>query len=241
MKENRDSSETYQGSRLIETARPGKGFFIKSRMRYYSEKDNKVHSRFSWEPVTVGDLWLDNRDGKFQMHFIAHRPDGSTLQFDQPVSRQLYTQFLGYKLDAYRADLIANVLRRNRTGLCVRKWPADKMLHLKVTERLLDELTVGSEKCGQSLNRYCNGLLSGKRPRAAFSKDELELLQGLKKSRADVQLQFNAMIAEFAHRSDEERLKAVISGKSYEWWREYLITALEFFDRMRDRVLNATD
>jgi hypothetical protein len=29
---------------------------------------------------------------------------------------------------------------------------------------------------------------------------------------------------------------AVISGKSYEWWREYLITALEFLDNIKDKV-----
>jgi len=31
-------------------------------------------------------------------------------------------------------------------------------------------------------------------------------------------------------------MKAVISGKSYEWWREYLITALEFLDNIKDKV-----
>ena len=51
----------------------------------------------------------------------------------------------------------------------------------------------------------------------------------------------NAMIAEFAGLSDAERFRAVINGKSYDWWREHLITALEFFDQMRDRVSNAGD
>ena len=62
--------------------------------------------------------------------------------------------------------------------------------------------------------------------------------RNLKKSRGDVLLQLNAMVAEFAHKPDEERFRAVIHGKSFEWWRKHLITALEFFDRMRDRTLN---
>jgi len=49
---------------------------------------------------------------------------------------------------------------------------------------------------------------------------------------------FNAMIEEVAHLSAEQRMKLVINGRSYDWWREHLITALEFFDRMRDNVLN---
>ena len=109
------------------------------------------------------------------------------------------------------------------------------------TQSLLDELRAGAKKCGQSLSQYCISLLSGKHPRAAFSEEELELLRNLKKERADVLLMFNAMIAEFASLSDAERFRMVINGKSYDWWREHLITALEFFDQMRDRVSNAGD
>ncbi len=96
------------------------------------------------------------------------------------------------------------------------------MLHLKVTKRLLDELRGNAEKCGQNLSQYCTTILSGKHPRAAFSM-------------------FNAMIEEVAHLSAEQRMKLVINGRSYDWWREHLITALEFFDRMRDKVLNMGD
>ena len=83
--------------------------------------------------------------------------------------------------------------------------------------------------------------VSGKHPRAAFSEEELELLRNLKKERADVLLMFNAMIAEFAGLSDAERFRVIINGKSYDWWREHLITALEFFDQMRDSVTSNAD
>lgn len=228
----------FQGSQLIEKARPEKGFFIKSKDRCFSQKDDKWHTKFSWEPVTVGDLWVDENGGKCQMHFVVYRNSGSIEQVDQPISRQSYTLFDSYKLDAHRVDLIDNVLRKNRTGLRIRKWTATEMLHLKVTKRLMDELLGNAEKCGQNLSQYCTTLLSGKHPRAAFTEEELDLLRNLKKSRGDVRLQFNAMVAEFAHKPDEERFRAVIHGKSYDWWREHLITALEFFDRMRDRSLN---
>ena len=105
------------------------------------------------------------------------------------------------------------------------------MLHLKVTKRLMDELLRNAEKCGQNLSQYCTTLLSGKHPRAAFTE-----LRNLKMSRGDVEFQFIAMVAEFKNKSPEERMKAVISGKSYEWWREYLITALEFLDNIKDKV-----
>ena len=228
----------FQGSQLIEKTRPEKGFFIKSKKRYLSPKDGREHSKFSWESVTVGDLWVDETDRKCQMHFVVYRSSGSIEQVDQPISRQSYTLFGSYKLDAHRVDLIDKVLRKNRTGLRIRKWTATEMLHLKVTKRLMDELLGNAEKCGQNLSQYCMTLLSGKHPRAAFTEEELDLLRNLKKSRGDVLLQFNAMVAEFAHKSDEERFRAVIHGKSFDWWREHLITALEFFDRMRDRTLN---
>ena len=226
----------FQGSQLIEKTRPEKGFFIKSKKRYLSPKDGREHSKFSWEPVTVGDLWVDETDRKCQMHFVVYRSSGSIEQVDQPISRQSYTLFGSYKLDAHRVDLIDKVLRKNRTGLHIRKWTATEMLHLKVTKRLMDELLGNAEKCGQNLSQYCTTLLSGKHPRAAFTEEELDLLRNLKKSRGDVEFQFIAMVAEFKNKSPEERMKAVISGKSYEWWREYLITALEFLDNIKDKV-----
>ena len=225
-----------QGSQLIEKTRPEKGFFIKSKKRYLSPKDGREHSKFSWEPVTVGDLWADETDRKCQMHFVVDRSSGSIEQVDQPISRQRYTLFGSYKLDAHRVDLIDKVLRENRTGLRIRKWTATEMLHLKMTKRLLEELRGNAEKCGQNLSQYCTTLLSGKHPRAAFTEEELDLLRNLKKSRGDVEFQFIAMVAEFKNKSPEERMKAVISGKSYEWWREYLITALEFLDNIKDKV-----
>ena len=226
----------FQGSQLIEKARPEKGFFIKSKKRYLSPKDGREHSKFSWESVTVGDLWVDETERKCQMHFVVYRNSGSIEQVDQPISRQSYTLFGSYKLDAHRVDLIDKVLRKNRTGLRIRKWTATEMLHLKVTKRLMDELLGNAEKCGQNLSQYCTTLLSGKHPRAAFTEEELDLLRNLKKSRGDVEFQFIAMVAEFKNKSPEERMKAVISGKSYEWWREYLITALEFLDNIKNKV-----
>ena len=233
---DRNEIVIFQGSQLIEKTRPEKGFFIKSKKRYLSPKDGREHSKFSWEPVTVGDLWVDETDRKCQMHFVVYRSSGSIEQVDQPISRQSYTLFGSYKLDAHRVDLIDKVLRKNRTGLRIRKWTATEMLHLKVTKRLMDELLGNAEKCGQNLSQYCTTLLSGKHPRTAFTEEELDLLRNLKKSRGDVEFQFIAMVAEFNNKSPEERMKAVISGKSYEWWREYLITALEFLDNIKDKV-----
>ena len=233
---DRNEIVIFQGSQLIEKTRPEKGFFIKSKKRYLSPKDGREHSKFSWEPVTVGDLWVDETDRKCQMHFVVYRSSGSIEQVDQPISRQSYTLFGSYKLDAHRVDLIDKVLRKNRTGLRIRKWTATEMLHLKVTKRLMDELLGNAEKCGQNLSQYCTTLLSGKHPRAEFTEEELDLLRNLKKSRGDVEFQFIAMVAEFKNKSPEERMKAVISGKSYEWWREYLITALEFLDNIKDKV-----
>ena len=235
---DRTATMIFQGSQLLEKARPGKGFFIKSRKRCFSPKDDKWHTKFSWEPVTVGDLWVDENCGKCQMHFRVRMADDTMFQVDQPIGRQQYNLFASYKLDAHRVDLIEKVLHRNQSGLCIRKWVATELLHMKVTKKLLDELRENAEKCGQNLSQYCTTLLSGKHPRAAFTDEELELLRSLKKSRSDVLLQFNAMVAEFAHKSDEERFRAVIHGKGYDWWREHLITTLEFFDRMRDRTLN---
>ena len=160
----------------------------------------------------VSDLWVDETDGKCQMHFRVRMTDTTRFQVDQPISRQRYNLFVGYKLDAHRVDLIEKVLHGNTSGLCIRKWIATELLHMKVTKRLLDELRTNAKKCGQSLSQYCISLLSGRHPRAAFSEEELELLRNLKKERADVLLMFNAMIAEFAGLPDAERFRVVING-----------------------------
>ena len=241
MFENKDTTTKFQGSLLVEETRPEKGFFIKSKKRCFSLRDDKWHSKFTWEPVVVSDLWVDETEGKCQMHFRVRMADDTRFQVDQPISRQRYNLFVSYKLDAHRVDLIEKVLHGNQSGLCIRKWIATELLHMKVTKRLLDELRANAKKCGQSLSQYCISLLSGKHPRVAFSEQELELLRNLKKERADVLLMFNAMIAEFAGLSDAERFRVVINGKSYDWWREHLITALEFFDQMRDRVISNAD
>ena len=241
MNDSNYRSKVFQGSLLVEETKPEKGFFIKSKERCFSQKDDKWHTKFSWEPVVVSDLWVDETDGKCQMHFRVQMADTTRFQVDQPISRQRYNLFVGYKLDAHRVDLIEKVLHGNKSGLCIRKWPADKMLHLKLTTKLYNTLASDSKKCGQSMSRHCTELMCGKHPRAAFSEEELELLRNLKKERADVQLMFNAMIAELAGLPDAERFRVFINGKSYDWWREHLITALEFFDQMRDRVISNAD
>ena len=77
MNENNCKLDLFQGSLLVEEARPEKGFFIKSKKRYFSLRDDKWHSKFSWEPVVVGDLWVDETDGKYQMHFRVRMADGT--------------------------------------------------------------------------------------------------------------------------------------------------------------------
>ena len=146
MFENNDTTTKFQGSLLVEETRPEKGFFIKSKKRCFSLRDDKWHSKFSWEPVFVGDLWADETDGKCQMHFRVRMADGTRFQVDQPISRQRYNLFVGYKLDAHRVDLIEKVLHGNKSGLCIRKWIATELLHMKVTKRLLDELRAGAKK-----------------------------------------------------------------------------------------------
>lgn len=237
MGKTNNTSEMIQGSQLIKKVRPEKGFFIKTRERYIS-KDGNEHSRFIWEPVTVGDMWVEKIGGKCHINFILHRSDGSVNQIDQPISQQRFNLYVGYKFDANRIDLIEKILQENRNGLCVKRYSATKLLHVKVTQMLWEELIGNAKKCGQNLSQYCLTLLRGKQPRAAFSEEELELLRSLKKTRSDVQLMFNGMVAEFAKIPEAERLRAVINARSFDWWREHLITALEFFDKMREKVLN---
>ena len=90
MLENNDTTTMFQGSLLVEEARPEKGIFIKSKKRCFSLRDDKWHSKFSWEPVVVGDLWVDETDGKCQMHFRVRMADTTRFQVDQPISRQRY-------------------------------------------------------------------------------------------------------------------------------------------------------
>ena len=157
--------------------------------------------------------------------------DGSVRQVSQSITKQQYDQYVGYKFDKSRIELMEKILHRNRIDLQIRKWTADRKVSLKLTDRLFNELSDSAEKCRMNFNQYCTKLLSNKQPRAALTDDEKALLMNLKKVRGDVLFQFNAMVAEFTHMTDAERMRVVIHGKSYAWWREYLISLLEFLDK----------
>ena len=85
MNDNNCRYDVFQGSLLVEETRPEKGFFIKSKKRYYLLRDDKWHTKFTWEPVVVGDLWADETDGKCQMHFRVRMADTTRFQVDQPA------------------------------------------------------------------------------------------------------------------------------------------------------------
>lgn len=158
MEKTKEIAGRIQGSLLIEKVRPEKGFFIKSRERYISSKDARENSRFIWEPVTVGDMWVDKIDDRCKLHFIVHRTDGSVNQVDQPISPPRYDLYVGYKLDANRIDLIEKILHENRTGLCIKRHAATKLLHVKVIQILWDELIDNAKNadktCRNTVSRY---------------------------------------------------------------------------------------
>ena len=220
-------------SGLLQAKRPGVGFFVKSRETYI--KNGKTHTHFHWTPVTVGTIWVTDDDKKCQVHFIVN--DGNKItQIDQPMSKPKYESFRGYRHDVDCIDLIDGVLKRNRLGLCLRRWTKEKYVRLKIPIFLFSELDEGRKKCGQSMNGYCIGLLSGKSPTAALTDDEIELLRQVKKVRSDVQLMFNAMVTEFGQMSDEQLMKLIIHGRRYYWWRDYLCMILEIFDNFSNRI-----
>ena len=226
------------GTKLLNKKRPNIGFYSKSRQSY--TKNGETHTRFSWAPVTVKEIWVTEDEKKCQIHFLVLSGD-KAIRLDQHISRPKYESFRTFKFEADCIDLIDDVLKRNRRGLCMHKHTKEKFVRLKISKSLYDELEEGRKICGQNMNEYCIGLLSGKRPMAALTDDEIELLKYIKKVRSDVQLMFNAMVTEFARLSDAELMKVVIQGKSFEWWREYLITALETLDELARRIAHVSD
>ena len=116
MKDNNRISDVFQGSLLVEEARPEKGFFIKSKKRCFSLRDDKWHSKFSWEPVVVSDLWADETDGKCQMHFRVRMADGTRFQVDRSCRPRLST---GWKIPSGASSCA----RRRRSAVSQRVCP----------------------------------------------------------------------------------------------------------------------
>lgn len=226
------------GDQLLKDKRPKLGFFIKTRDKY--SKDGEPHTHFHWTPVSVGEIWVTDDNKKCQVHFIVTIGD-KTTEIDQPISRPKYESFRSFQFEIDCIDLIDSVLKRNRQGLCLRRRTKERKLRLKIMESLYSELYEGRKTCGQSMNEYCIGLLSGKQPKAALTNEEIDLLKHIKKVRSDVQLMFNAMVTEFGKMSDAEIIKIVIQGKGYDWWRDYLITALETLDNFVRRLSYVSD
>ena len=83
------------------------------------------------------------------MKRIQKKADTTRFQVDQPISRQRFNLFVGYKLDAHRVDLIEKVLHGNRSGLCVRKWIAMELLRNLKKERSDVQLMLNTGQSGK--------------------------------------------------------------------------------------------
>ena len=83
-----NTSEMIQGSQLIKKVRPEKGFFIKTRERYIS-KDGNEHSRFIWEPVTVGDMWVEKIGGNATSISSCTGPTAQSIRLTNPSANSV--------------------------------------------------------------------------------------------------------------------------------------------------------
>lgn len=233
--DNKDTHIRKQWSEVIKAERPELGFFWKSRTQT-DGVDGKKHTKFHWRPVLVGAVWVSEQDKKCYINFELVN-DGRYPVVNIQITRHQYNLFGSYVRDGRRIGLIQDILKKNRTGLCIRKQGQPCRINLKVSKLLFAELESNAKKCGQNLSQYCTCLLSGKHPRAALSESEAEGIRNLLKIRNDVQFQFNAMKTVFASLSPEERMR-MLAGKDYEWWGKYMIAVLEIIYNLMEEQSN---
>lgn len=134
-----------------------------------------------------------------------------------------------------RLLLLNDLLIKNRAPFRMREYQAKDTICLRVTKRLYDELSKGADECNMNLSQYCISILDGKRPKAALTDEELELMKNVKTLRSDYQLMENAIYNQLKGLTRDEIFAKVIEGKEFDFWRRFLLASKSVID---DLIIN---
>ncbi len=209
--EQKETRYKVNGSALIEAVEPGKCFFYK-RINSVSDESKK----YSFEAIQVLDMTISGGPERFYLHANILERGATCLQRQSyEISEEDYKKFQQRKAHRFRLDL----LTKASGGLIVRrKLVASKHIDIRVTPALYEQLEREAEKCKMSISEYCRQHLEGKKPVAAFSEKERNMLENISRFSSDL-VHFKSALEHsfFKSMSTEERIRFL--GTSEELYR----------------------
>ena len=221
MEQQKETIYRFNGSDWLKANEPDYEFIEKIEV-----PSDSGDTEFSWEPVTVNDIWISDGPRNCQIHVNLEGGWGTDKK-SYIITPEEYRKFKAYKGDKRRINLL---LSKSREDLRKRKINADYKIEFRVPRQVAEEIKANAKMANKTVSRYCRELIEGKKPRAALSPEEQSMMMEVVRLRADMARFRGAVIGGMKKVSEEERPYFLINGQPSKWWREKLQKALIFLD-----------
>jgi len=153
-----------------------------------------------------------------------------TLRYS--IARKQYLSFVNEKkVGDFRLNIL---LKYSKGDLFVRKVEGRTHIDIRMTTALHKQICADAEACKMTPSAYLRDLAKGKRPRAAFTKEEFEIMGDFVKVYHNYLNFFNAANGYMKGMTPDQKLKFLIEGMAYREWRRYLIDGLPIMKRLID-------
>ncbi len=224
-----DTIYRFNADSFIKENEPGKSFY--ERVSTATDHLEKVE----WRPVIIGTVWITEGPKEYQIH-IPVTGDFENYTLDLPITAEHYKKFQQYKGDKRRLNLVAKV---SKGKLKFRNLNKTEMLVVRMNPFQMELFSRDADLCGMTVSEYARQLLEGKKPRAAFTKEETVKIEQLVKLRSDMLKFYNATKGELAKIPREQRTAFIVLGMPYAHFRDYIRAALIMLDKMIGDEYNA--
>lgn len=221
MEQQKETIYRFNGSDWLKANEPDYEFIEKIEV-----PSDSGDTEFSWEPVTVNDIWISDGPRNCQIHVNLEGGWGTDKK-SYIITPEEYRKFKAYKGDKRRINLL---LSKSREDLRKRKINADYKIEFRVPRQVAEEIKANAKKANKTVSRYCRELIEGKKPRAALSPEEQSMMMEVVRLRSDMLHFYDGISGAMKGMSDEQRITFLINGQPPKWWRESLRRALIFFD-----------
>lgn len=221
MEQQKETIYRFNGSDWLKANEPDYEFVEKIEVPSDTEG-----TEFSWEPVTVNDIWISDGPHNCQIHVNLEGGWGTDKK-SYIITPEEYRKFKDYKGNKRRLNLL---LSKSHEDLRKRKINADCKIDFRVPRQVAEEIKANAKMANKTVSRYCRELIEGKKPRAALTPEEQAMIMEVVRLRADMARFRGAVIGGMKKVSEEERPYFLINGQHSKWWREKLQKALIFLD-----------
>ena len=182
----------------------------------------------NYSPVEVGEVVIQ-KTGEESFCLVAKcwSEQSGYYVLNYSISKKDYLQFIEEKNKRLKI-----LLKYTKENLFVRKMRAQKHIDVRMTEKLYNQICKDAESCKKNPSAYLRELATGKRPRKALTNDEFEIMQDFVKVYRNYLNFFNATKGIMKGWSPEQKMKYIIDGQAYSWFRRFIIEGLPVMQRL---------